>query len=82
MIHEIVFNAQGGYSWGEVYQMPIWLRTFTFNKLKDHYEKKTEKAKNQQIGNQQVKTMVDSSGNVNKGEFSAASKPYSKTTYK
>ena len=82
MIHEIVFNGQGGYSWADVYQMPIWLRTFTFNKLKDHYKKQNEKQKVQQIGNKETKTLVDSAGNVNKAEFSAASKPYTKTSYK
>lgn len=37
-IHEIVFHGKGGYSWTEVYNMPIWLRKFTFNKLREFYE--------------------------------------------
>jgi len=37
-IHEIVFNGQGGYDYETVYNMPIWLRKFTFQKLKDHYD--------------------------------------------
>lgn len=41
-IHEIVFHGKGGYSWTEVYNMPIWLRTFTFKKLKDWYAEKNE----------------------------------------
>lgn len=41
-IHEIVFHGNGGYSWTEVYNMPIWLRNFTFNKLKDYYAEKKE----------------------------------------
>jgi hypothetical protein len=36
-IHEIVFNGKGGYSWTEVYNMPIWLRRFTFEKMKEFY---------------------------------------------
>ena len=36
-IHEIVFNGKGGYSWTEVYNMPIWLRRFTFEKMKEYY---------------------------------------------
>jgi hypothetical protein len=36
-IHEIVFHGQGGYDWETVYNMPIWLRRFTFHKLKEHY---------------------------------------------
>ena len=38
-IHEIVFWGKGGYNHDTVYNMPIWLRNFTFNKLKDHYQK-------------------------------------------
>ena len=37
-IHEIVFHGQGGYSYDIVYDMPIWLRIYTFNKLKDYYQ--------------------------------------------
>ena len=41
-IHEIVFHGQGGYSWGDIYDMPIWLRNFTFKKLEEYYEKQNE----------------------------------------
>ena len=37
-IHEIVFHGKGGYNWGDVYNMPIWLRNFTFNKIKTFYD--------------------------------------------
>lgn len=37
-----MFNGKGGYSWETVYHMPIWLRNFTFTKLKDFYEKQNE----------------------------------------
>ena len=36
-IHEIVFHGQGGYSYDIIYNMPIWLRVYTFNTLKDYY---------------------------------------------
>jgi hypothetical protein len=36
-IHEIVFHGQGGYSYDVIYNMPIWLRNYTFNKLKEYY---------------------------------------------
>lgn len=36
-IHEIVFHGNGGYDWFTVYNMPIWLRNFTFNKISEHY---------------------------------------------
>lgn len=49
-IHEIIFYGNGGYDWGTVYNMPIWLRKFTYEKIKKHYEDKkevTDKANNQ-----------------------------------
>lgn len=47
-IHEIVFNGQGGYSYNEVYNMPIWLRRFTYQKLVEEYDKRNEATKKQQ----------------------------------
>jgi hypothetical protein len=41
-IHEIVFNGQGGYQWETVYDMPIWLRRFTFETLREYYEKRNK----------------------------------------
>jgi hypothetical protein len=41
-IHEIIFHGNGGYDWHTVYNMPIWLRNFTFNKLKEHYSPKDQ----------------------------------------
>ena len=38
-IHEIIFHGQGGYDYETVYNMPIWLRKFTFNKIKEWYDK-------------------------------------------
>jgi len=47
-IHEIVFHGKGGYDWDTIYNMPIWLRRFTFEKLKEFYEKEKEEAEKQQ----------------------------------
>lgn len=41
-IHDIVFHGNGGYDWETIYHMPIWLRIFTFNKMKEHYDKQKE----------------------------------------
>lgn len=41
-IHEIVFHGKGGYTWSEVYNMPIWLRRFTFKKIDEYYTKERE----------------------------------------
>ena len=44
-IHEIVFHGGGGYDWETIYNMPIWLRAFTFKKLADHFEEKNKAQK-------------------------------------
>jgi len=49
-IHEIVFHGQGGYDWGTVYNRPIWLRKFTFHKLKEYYE--SQNKQNDDLGSQ------------------------------
>ena len=48
-IHEIVFHGQGGYDWETVYNMPIWLRKFTFHKLKEYYDKQSEESNHRRI---------------------------------
>lgn len=74
-IHEICFYGQGGYAWTEVYSMPLWLRKFTYNKIKDYYDKQAEQHnKSHQKAN--TKNMVDSGGKVNAPQF------LNKTSYK
>jgi len=38
-IHEIVFHSKGGYSWETIYNMPIWLRRFTYKQIQDYFSK-------------------------------------------
>ena len=47
-IHDIVFHGNGGFSWDTIYNMPIWLRRFTFNKIKEHFDKQNEENEKQQ----------------------------------
>ncbi len=37
-VHEIVFHGNGGYSFSDVYELPIHLRKYIFHKIKKHYE--------------------------------------------
>jgi hypothetical protein len=53
-IHEIVFHGNGGYDWNTVYNMPIWLRTFTFYKLREYYENQN-KSQNEDLATQSQK---------------------------
>ena len=41
-IHNIVFHGNGGYDWFTIYNMPIWLRKFTFHEI-DQYNKDQNK---------------------------------------
>lgn len=41
-IHEIIFHGNGGYNWYDVYNMPIWLRKFTFNSINKHFQDQNE----------------------------------------
>ena len=45
-IHEIVFHGNG-YDWHTIYNMPIWLRNFTYRKLEEYFNKQQE-AQNKQ----------------------------------
>ena len=54
-IHEIVFHGKGGYDWHTIYNMPIWLRNFTFKKLQEYFKKE------QEVYDKQNKTLKNSS---------------------
>jgi len=77
-IHEIVFHGKGGYDWYTIYDMPIWLRKFTFNEIQRFYKEEKEAIDNAQNGNNGSKTLIDPSGKINTPEFLQASKQYKK----
>ena len=56
-IHEIVFHGKGGYDWHTVYNMPIWLRRYTYKTIQEFYIKEAEaqeEAMNKSNGVQQA----------------------------
>jgi hypothetical protein len=71
-IHEIVFHGKGGYDWETIYNMPRWLRQFTFNKINEFYKKETEEYEKSRGKSSNKTTLVDSSGNINKQAFKEA----------
>ena len=80
-IHEICFHGQGGYSWEVVYNMPIWLRNFTFKKIQDFHQDQKQKINSQTKKGE--KTLIDQTGKVNTPNFIEASKNHKKpTSYK
>lgn len=55
-IHQICFHGKGGYSWPVVYNMPVYLRNFVYNEIKQFYEEQEESSKNS--SNSTTKTIV------------------------
>lgn len=41
-----MFHGGGGYDWHTVYDMPIWLRNFTFKKIQEHFQEKNKQSSN------------------------------------
>lgn len=61
-IHEIVFHGKGGYDWNTVYNMPIWLRRFTFSKIHSYYMEEKESLEKKSTKGKQ--TVINSDGTV------------------
>jgi hypothetical protein len=60
-IHDIVFHGKGGYTWETIYNMPIWLRNFTFNKINEFYENSNDQNKSDVV--QESINALKSAGN-------------------
>ena len=73
-IHEICFHGQGGYQWETVYNMPIWLRRFTFKQIQDFNNDQQDKLNSQ--NNSGETNLVDPTGKVNTPAFLESSKQY------
>lgn len=64
-IHEICFYGQGGYSWTEVYEMPLWLRKFVYQKVKEHYDKQAKQAEQaKQEKNSKTQNLINPDGTI------------------
>jgi len=66
-IHQIVFHGNGGYDWHTVYNMPIWLRKFTFNEIQNHYNEEKKQMENSKTKGS--KTVIGADGKVKSPEF-------------
>ena len=74
-IHEIVFYGKGGYDWQTIYNMPIWLRNFTFKKIQEFYDEEQKSYENNSSTTN--KTIIDSDGKIKNPDFLKQSKPNS-----
>ena len=66
-IHQIVFHGKGGYDWETVYNMPIWLRRFTFNEIQKYYDE--EKSAHENKGKSGSQTVIGGDGKVKSPQF-------------
>ena len=71
-IHNIVFHGNGGYDWFTIYNMPIWLRKFTFHEINEYNKSQNEKANK----SKDKDSLVNTKGQVNQPKFQ------NKTSYK
>lgn len=78
-IHEIVYHGNGGYDWQTVYNMPIWLRRFTFQEIANYVEKQNESATNSNESTN--KTIIDTDGKVQLPEVLQQAQSAQRTTY-
>ena len=74
-IHEIVFHGKGGYDWHTVYNMPRWLRQFTFNKIDEFYKKEHEEYEKSRGKSANKSTLIDPTGKINKENWKGVPKP-------
>ncbi len=49
-VHDLVFHGGGGFQYYDVYNMPIWLRSFHIKKISDFNKKENEKMEQAQKG--------------------------------
>lgn len=71
-IHNIVFHGNGGYDWFTIYNMPIWLRKFTFHEINEYNKDQNEKANS----TKNKDSLVNTKGQVNQPKLQ------NKTSYK
>ncbi len=64
-IHNIVFHGNGGYDWFTIYNMPIWLRKFTFNEINEYNKDQNERANK----SKNKDSLVNTKGQVNRPQF-------------
>jgi len=63
-LHEIVFYGKGGYTWFDVYNLPVSTRRFIYNKIVEAYEE-TNKGDSTENAVEQGKQMAELLRNEN-----------------
>jgi len=74
-----VFHGGGGYDWNTVYNMPTWLRKYTFNQMKEHFD--NENKKHEETLNKNQNVAIGSDGKIkDKTAFQNQPQPQSTST--
>jgi hypothetical protein len=68
-IHQIIFHGKGGYDWYTVYNMPIWLRRWTFNEIKMFYQDEKDSTENSSKNESGKQTVINSDGTIKTPEL-------------
>lgn len=75
----MVIASEGAYQWETIYNMPLWLRSFTYNKMKARVEKKNTST----TETPGQKMLVNPDGTINKQAFKEANENMNgKVSYK
>lgn len=75
----MVIASEGAYQWETIYNMPLWLRSFTYNKMKARVENKNTST----TETPGQKMLVNPDGTINKQAFKEANENMNgKVSYK
>ena len=73
-IHEICFHGKGGYDWNTVYNMPLWLRNFTFSQIQKFHKDESDKFEKEKQKSKGKKTAIGQDGKINPAVFQKPTK--------
>jgi hypothetical protein len=68
-IHDLVYHGNGGFTYNDVYNMPIQYRKYHIRKINDYIEKQNEEYENAR-GNKTIKNTVNKP-NIPQADFSS-----------
>ena len=57
-MHDLVFHGGGGFQYYDVYNMPIWLRSFHIQKISEHNKKQNEEMEKAKKGSTPNKNKI------------------------
>ena len=77
-IHQIVFYGKGGYDFDTVYNLPLWLRNYTYSEIQKHYEEENKAASSSNTPG--TSTLVSADGTIQREQFKAAQPNFTKRT--